>query len=353
METTHTNGHAHANGHTNGTAAALAAIEALQNAIKPTAPQLDEERVREIATEAAEKAAASAAPRELQIKIGTRPASAAPATSHYKMPLLLTVLANGFNAYLVGQAGSGKTHAAHAAAEILGLEYYPQSFGPTTSKSDVQGYMTAQGTYVPSQLRRAFENGGLFLADEIDAGNAGANTYLNASLANGVAGYPDGTIHKHDDFLAVAAANTIGKGADGKYVGRNKQDGALIDRFFLIFWDIDPSIEAREAGVLEAPPEFDMMKGGEITPAQWLKVCRAARERAAEIQSELIISPRAVKMGAQLCTAGIGYDILCDGLIFKGADATTRAKLAPAMEAARHAADIITDEPDDEDSAGF
>jgi cobaltochelatase CobS len=52
------------------------------------------------------------------------------------------------------------------------------------------GYMDAHGKLVRTLLREAYEHGGVFLLDEIDAGNPGVLTVLNALLANGQVGFP-------------------------------------------------------------------------------------------------------------------------------------------------------------------
>ncbi len=320
MTTLHENGHA-------ANHDAAEAIAALQRVLKP---QMDEARVLQLI---AENAPAGKA-RELSITIADRPSFTTEGAQHSKMVLVLTALANNINILLVGETGSGKTSAAHISADVLGLPFYSQSFCSTTSKSDLLGYMNANGDYVTTNFRRAFEFGGVFCADEFDSGNANTNAVLNQALANGSAGFPDGMVKKHEDFLIVACANTYGKGATARYVGRNKLDAATLDRFATIRFDIDESLEASLIGIDEAAAAFDIADGGTIAPGQWLKVCRAARNAANEIGAEVIVSPRAVQMGARLLAAGVGYAHCLEMLIYKGADATTRAKLADHIETA-------------------
>ena len=88
----------------------------------------------------------------------------------------------------------------------------------------------------------------MFLCDEMDAGNANVLATLNALLSQPIAAFPDGMIPRHDAFVFIAAGNTTGAGADMKFVGRNQLDGATLDRFVFVFWEIDEDFELFVAG---------------------------------------------------------------------------------------------------------
>ena len=94
---------------------------------------------------------------------------------------------------------------------------------------------SAQGTIVSTEFRKAYENGGLFLFDEIDASMPGAILAFNAALANNFMDFPDKKVPRHKDFYCIAAANTFGSGADRQYVGRNQLDAASLDRFIDVY----------------------------------------------------------------------------------------------------------------------
>ena len=83
---------------------------------------------------------------------------------------------------MVGAAGAGKSKMVSQAARVFKLDFYPMSIGAQTTKSDLMGFMNAQGDYTSSPVRMAFENGGVLLLDEIDAGNSGTLTILNNLL---------------------------------------------------------------------------------------------------------------------------------------------------------------------------
>jgi cobaltochelatase CobS len=97
---------------------------------------------------------------------------------------------------------------------------------------------------------RCYEDGGVFLFDEIDAADSNTLLVLNSALANGqmaLANRPDAPVaRKHPDFVAIAAANTFGTGADRQYVGRNQLDESTLDRFRIgqVEMDYDPDEEA-------------------------------------------------------------------------------------------------------------
>jgi MoxR-like ATPase len=84
------------------------------------------------------------------------------------------------------------------------------------------GFKSASGEYISTEFREAFEKGGLFLFDEIDASYPQAVLAFNAALANDYMDFPDKRILRHKDFYCIAAANTFGQGADRQYIGRNQ-----------------------------------------------------------------------------------------------------------------------------------
>ena len=104
--------------------------------------------------------------------------------------------------------------------------------------------------YVRSEFVRCYEEGGVFLFDEVDGADSNTLLVLNAALANGhmaVSNRPGNPVAmKHKDFVCIAAANTYGTGADRQYVGRNQLDESTLDRFRIgqVEMDYDAEIEA-------------------------------------------------------------------------------------------------------------
>lgn len=191
---------------------------------------------------------------------------------------------------MVGMAGTGKTHAAEQVAEALGLNHYTMSVGAQTSKSDIIGFVHANGGYVKTHFRTAFEEGGVFLMDEIDAGNANVLIQINAALSNGACAFPDKMVKKHDDFVFLASANTYGTGMNRQYVGRNQLDAATLDRFTIIDWDIDANLE-------EALAIGNQGKA-------WYEVVKAVRYFVSKHNIRALITPRATQKGSILLQNG-------------------------------------------------
>ena len=142
---------------------------------------------------------------------------------------VLQISALGINQMLVGPAGSGKTTLAAQVAQALNLEFY--FTGALQTKYDIIGFIDGNGIYHRTAFRNAFENGGVFLWDEIDSSDARAMVAFNSALENDTADFPDGNVKRHPDFISIASANTYGRGADRMYIGRNHLDAATLDRF--------------------------------------------------------------------------------------------------------------------------
>jgi len=234
--------------------------------------------------------------------------------AHKQTATLIRYLSLGLNVLLVGPAGSGKTYAAHVAAEHLTLNYYPQSVGPQTSKSDLIGYMDALGKLVRTPAREAFEHGGVWLIDEIDAANPAVLTIINMMLANSHASFPDGTIARHPDFRVIASANTYGNGANRMYVGRNQLDAATLDRFVGIDWAYDMDFERT------------------ICPnTSWLNYIWKLREAQDRLKIRVVISMRAIIDGGKMLAAGISQDETENAKLWFGVSADDKSKLLSAL----------------------
>jgi MoxR-like ATPase len=144
------------------------------------------------------------------------------------------------NVLLVGPAGCGKTHLGKQAADALDLEFGSISCSAGMSESQLAGWLLPTGAggkfeYAPSPFVSLYENGGLFLLDEIDSGDPNTLTFINKAIANDGFFVPQRLkqpfVKRHKDFVCLAAANTYGNGADSMYVGRNQLDAATLDRF--------------------------------------------------------------------------------------------------------------------------
>jgi len=181
--------------------------------------------------------------KEINIKVGDLPTVNVKGLVHNVFESIIEHAYCRQNIYLVGASGSGKSHICKQVAESLALEFSAISVGQQTTKNEFFGYMGVNGNYVTTEFRKRYEFGGVFLIDEIDAGNAGVLTSINSATSNGFCSFPDGMIKKHDDFICIAAANTFGNGANKMFVGRNVLDGATKNRFIFINMDYDKQLE--------------------------------------------------------------------------------------------------------------
>ena len=233
---------------------------------------------------------------------------------HATFPELLQFAAARVNVNLVGPAGSGKTRGAEEVAKALGLAFDFMPVGPMTSKSDILGYMDAGGCYHASAFRRQYEAGGVFLFDEIDAGNPGVMTTINGAIAGDWASFPDRMIARHPDFICIAAANTFGRGADRQYCGRQQLDAATLDRFAVVEWLYDNALELAIAG-----------------DTDWTRFCQKVRAGIEKAGVRHVVSPRASIAGNRLLAGGMARDRVEQAIVWKGLDADTVASIQKAM----------------------
>jgi cobaltochelatase CobS len=252
---------------------------------------------------------------------------------HTVFPLVIAALRAKVPIWLWGDAGSGKTTSAKKAANMLGLPFRVLSVCPTTTKSELFGYRDAGGNYHSTAFREIFEYGGIFLLDEIDNGNPSILSVLNTALANDTCSFPDGNIAKHEKALFMAAANTIGRGADVRYVGRNALDATTLDRFVFIRMDIDENLEQSfVTGVFDSSKLIDLEKGDRILPENWLALVQRVRHVCKELGLHHLVTPRATVYGHQLIQVGVGKEHLMDLCLFKGLRETDRAKILRKLE---------------------
>jgi cobaltochelatase CobS len=160
------------------------------------------------------------------------------------------------NVFLPGPSGSGKSHLAGQVAEALGLRFGFISCSAGMSESQLLGRMVPTGEhgqfeFQTTEFLRCYEEGGVFLFDELDAADANVLLVVNAALANGHLAVPSRTekpvAERHPDFVCLAAANTWGRGADRQYCGRNELDESTMDRFRMgtVPMDYDEGLEAQ------------------------------------------------------------------------------------------------------------
>lgn len=187
-----------------------------------------------------------AKPREVAIavKINEKDFKRLKSPAHPMLGELISTLLSGMNPLLVGPAGSGKTQMAAQAAEALGLKYGHLCFSAGVSETWLFGRHTPQG-FIAGDFFTLYKNGGLFLADEMDAADANLLLTINTALANGHLYNPINGEHveRNKDFYFIGAANTFGKGGTTTYTGRSRLDAATLDRFVTLEVDYIKEVE--------------------------------------------------------------------------------------------------------------
>lgn len=191
---------------------------------------------------------------EVQLKKGAKVVKKIKQIFHKEFPRLLDLAKARKNIFIYGPTGCGKSHVCAQLAESLGLRFAFVSCTVGMSEGVLAGRLLPVGdggsfSYVISEFIDCYENGGVFLLDEIDAADPNVLLLVNAALANGKVAVPNRPekpyAERHPDFVCVAAANTAGTNADRLYSGRNKLDGATLDRFQIgkVVFDYDQEVE--------------------------------------------------------------------------------------------------------------
>lgn len=182
-----------------------------------------------------------------KVQVNDKPTVEFNGIAHAKMEEVLFWVANKQPVYLYGPAGTGKNILAQQVAESLGVPFYYA--GSLQFKTDLEGFVDANGNYVETDFYKAFTGGGVFLLDEIDGTGAEVLVAFGAVLANGYYNFPKfGRLHANEKFYIIAAGNTAGRGASNAYNGRYQLDASTLDRFAFIELDYDRKIELSCAG---------------------------------------------------------------------------------------------------------
>jgi hypothetical protein len=218
---------------------------------------------------------------------------------HKRFDDLVAIAKYSKNIFLVGPAGSGKSTAAEKLAELFGLKFY--SSGAITQAYDLLGFKNAMGELQRTDFREAYEHGGVFLLDEMDASNPNALVKFNQATANGVCAFPDGMIKRHAKCIIIGAGNTYGYGADAQFCGRNPLDGASLDRFSYLTWDYDEEFEEEIAG-----------------HAKWCDYVRKVRREVSSRGFKVCVTPRASINGARGLQSGAPAALVVDAELRKG-----------------------------------
>jgi hypothetical protein len=159
-------------------------------------------------------------------------------------------------AFLAGPTGSGKTTLAGQIAEAMGVPFYFISCTAGMSEAHLLGRMLFNGDYASSDLVKAYEEGGIFLFDEIDAADNNTLLVINSALANNKLSVPNRKdkphADRHPNFICIVAGNSWGEGSI-EYQGRAPLDRAFLDRFAMSKLNIDYDADLEKLIVSKQP----------------------------------------------------------------------------------------------------
>ncbi|MDZ4819195.1 MAG: AAA family ATPase [Planctomycetota bacterium] len=218
----------------------------------------------------------------------------------------------GRNILLVGPAGCGKTHLAKLVADQLGRGFGAVSCTAGMSEAHLLGrampnLSTGKTEFQSTDFIRCYEEGGVFLLDELDAADPNMLLAINTAISNGYCNLPNRPGHphadRHADFVLIATANTFGRGANRSYAGRNQLDEATLDRFRI--------------GIVEMT--YDERIEKVLCPCDKLRGClQILRQRIAEAGLRRILSTRFIQDAAVMArecnwTPRVVLDVFFEG----------------------------------------
>lgn len=230
---------------------------------------------------------------------------------HKALRTVLKWLRINVHVYLFGMSGSGKSHAARQAADLLGVPLFAQSVHRLMSAEDLLGFVGPTGNYVPGIVYRWLKSeiGGLFLLDEMDAANPSlliaANYVLALSPGDSMTFANGETLTLTDKHFVVTGGNTTAQGATEQFSGRAKQDGATMNRLAFVEFDIDEALER-------------FMVATDAIGAEWVTYVQRVRQVCAENAIPLMLTPRTSIMGAKGLRDGISREDVVSALIWQG-----------------------------------
>jgi MoxR-like ATPase len=239
--------------------------------------------------------------KKIEIKIGDK-TNEIEGTIHEIAVKVAQTITAGMDVLLVGSSGCGKTYLARQISEMIGVRFGSMSITAGISEAYLLGrFIPGEGgnyQYRPAPFVDFYQNGGLYLLDEIDAGDPNVLLVINSALANGHLSLPDGTtIKRHDDFHLIATGNTWGSGANRIYSGRSQLDAATLDRFTAATFLMD----------YDRKLEKDLCAGNNfaIELFEWVG---KVRDVVSDNKIRRVVSTRYLVNGIKLLAAGVSLE---------------------------------------------
>lgn len=163
--------------------------------------------------------------------------------THKDFKHALDILTSQGKLFLKGEAGTGKTYLAEQLADAMSLEFDSLSLTAGISEGYLIGRTNIQGDFISTRFIELYENGGVFLLDEVDAADSNTLLILNKAISSNSMPVPmrtDNPVAKrHENFFIICASNTWGNGAEMDYAGREVLDEAFLNRFSVAKLELD------------------------------------------------------------------------------------------------------------------
>jgi MoxR-like ATPase len=230
-------------------------------------------------------------------------------------------------------------------AKLLNVRYAGAiSVTGGVSESQITGWLIpiGEGRYLPAPFIDAFEDGGLFLADEIDAADPNVALAMNQALSDQkifiaarAASGLDPCVHQHKDFVFIAGANTYLRGGGSQFNGRNAQDAALRDRLIFVAIKTDYAYEAALCGI-PAPADAEQVwtPVAVLTDAErklwgpwkWAVEKHLESQTSAKDAAQYTFGTRSLQRALACRSVGVSTALTCE-LLFSGWNPTTIAGL--------------------------
>lgn len=284
---------------------------------------VSEKQVRAIVAELFEQLP----PKEIVIKAEDWQARVPGNQQHPMFEKILRLCAAGVNVLLVGPAGCGKTHVAASVAKALNRPFGSLSCTAGASESQLVGRFLPTGDsgrfeYSSTTFIDLYEQGGVFLLDELDAADPNMLLIINSAMANG--GFFNDlrrdrpSVNKHQQAVIIGAANTFGNGADVLYTGRSQLDAATLDRWYIVAMDYDTALEITLTG--NGAPVRTPWKAADGDTQTWernalLKWVHKLREDVTSNKLQRVASTRMLQKGLAARSAGVPLAEVCRDLL--------------------------------------
>lgn len=226
--------------------------------------------------------------------------------------------------YLYGEAGTGKTYTSGLAAAELGMEFRAESCSIGGTEVDFFGFIDANGQYHRTAFRDVWQNGGIFLADELDKASPYVLSKLNnafASKTGQMVEFPDGPVPRHPNCIIIGAGNTDMRGGTEKYHTSQPVDAATMTRFVFLEWGFDEAFE------------FSLVDERHHTWVRRIQAVRKAVHETANEGANINVSPRAILQGATLRDAGLPIGQIEDMVLWQGVNPDTMRTIKSAAKA--------------------